>query len=286
MVRPRDGGRYAPAVRAAVAGLVVWAAASCSTSGPRAVPATTTTAPAATTVVGTAPKAGYPTPTPAPSTSPLRPPAAIFTPGTPYGFLATQDGTDTPVAYDPCRPIPVAVNGRAEPGGAVDLLSEALERWSKAAGFEFRIEGATEESPSPGRRPFQPEVYGDRWAPVLVAWSDPEESPQLAGEVAGSGGSTPLQVSAGGVTVYVTGMVVLDGPQLGAMLAREGGREEALAVVLHELGHLLGLAHVDDPTQLMHGDGQEATPGVTGLAAGDQSGAAKLRAAASCVANL
>ena len=142
------------------------------------------------------------------------------------------------------------------------------------------MEGPTTERPTTGRHPFQPEVYGDRWAPALVAWSDPEESPQLAGEVVGSGGSTPLELSAGGPMVYVTGLVVLDGPQVAGMLGGPSGRDEARAVIMHELGHLVGLGHVEDPTQLMHGDGREGVPGVTAVGPGDLSGFAGLRAAA------
>lgn len=44
-------------------------------------------------------------------------------------------------------------------------------------------------------------------------------------------------------------------------------------VVLHEFGHLLGLAHVKDPTQLMNPVG---VPGINDLQAGDLEGLAKL----------
>ncbi|HEX6418878.1 MAG TPA: matrixin family metalloprotease, partial [Acidimicrobiales bacterium] len=48
-----------------------------------------------------------------------------------------------------------------------------------------------------------------------------------------------------------TGLVVIDGPQMAELLAGPGGREAVRAVLLHELGHLVGLDHVDDPGQLM-----------------------------------
>ena len=53
----------------------------------------------------------------------------------------------------------------------------------------------------------------------------------------------------------------------------------ARAIVLHELGHLVGLAHVANPTQLML---PEASPGVVDFAAGDLTGLAQLGAGA-CV---
>jgi hypothetical protein len=50
---------------------------------------------------------------------------------------------------------------------------------------------------------------------------------------------------------YVTGTAVFDGPALDAQV-RQGQREKAKAVLLHELGHLVGLGHVADPYQVMY----------------------------------
>ncbi len=43
--------------------------------------------------------------------------------------------------------------------------------------------------------------------------------------------------------------------------------------MLHELGHLVGLDHVDDDSQLLH---PETVPGVTDYAAGDLTGLSRL----------
>ena len=45
--------------------------------------------------------------------------------------------------------------------------------------------GALPEAPSENRNTYQADRYGKRWAPVLIAWSNPEESPGLAGNVPG-----------------------------------------------------------------------------------------------------
>ena len=64
---------------------------------------------------------------------------------------------------------------------------------SAASGLQFVYDGTTAEAPSKTRETYQPDRYGKQWAPVLIAWSTPEESPDLAGKVAGTGGApTPI----------------------------------------------------------------------------------------------
>lgn len=223
-----------------------------------------------------------PTPQAAASEVPLGIPAATPAGGGRHLFSATQPGSAEPVTYDPCRPITVVVNARTAPSGSEGVLAEALEQISALTGLHFEVEGATDEAPLATRPAFLPVRYGDRWAPVLVAWSDPAELVDLEGNVAGIGGSTRIDGAGGDPTVYVSGIVVLDGPQLADMLGRPGGRDQARAVVLHELGHLVGLDHVEDPTQLMNpvGDRDITTP-----QDGDVAGLVRLGAGA-CLAEL
>ena len=176
------------------------------------------------------------------------------------------------VAYDPCRPVHYVVRpDNALPGGDV-LITEAVAAVSRATGLHFVYDGTTTEAPADRRQPYQPARYGKRWAPVLIAWSTPEETPGLTGDVAGLGGSSYAE-AAGQPLVLTAGQVSLDAPDLAGIIAsRPNGAAEVRAIMMHELGHVVGLAHVSDPTQLMYAENK----GVLDFAAGDRAGLALL----------
>jgi predicted Zn-dependent protease len=70
----------------------------------------------------------------------------------------------------------------------------------------------------------------------------------------------------------VTGIVALDTPTMRRVLQRSDGRLAARAILMHELGHVVGLAHVDDPGELMYDD----NVGRTSFGPGDLRGLAAL----------
>ncbi len=193
---------------------------------------------------------------------PQRPAAASSS----YRFLAMNDD-GTPVGYSPCRPLHYVVNAALAPEGAERLVEDAIRTISRATGIRFVDDGSTAEAPSPSRIPYQQDAYGDRWAPLLIAWTTPEQAPQLAGPVIGTGGSTHFSFGDGPKS-FVTGSLELDAPQIAQDLSRTDGAAYATAVILHELGHVMGLEHVDDPVQLMYPE----IGAPDGLAAGDLNG--------------
>ena len=189
-----------------------------------------------------------------------------------YRFLAHQPGRGEPVTYDPCRPIHVVVNDRIAPAGADELLDEALSEVTGATGLTFVRDGRTDELPRRDRPLRDPGRYAPGWSPVVVGWTTPGAEPGLSGRVVGLGGSSRVVDEMSGRWSYVTGAISLDTPALSGILSRPDGAAEVRAILMHELGHVVGLAHVDDAYEVMYAH----DVGVTSFGPGDLTGLAAL----------
>ena len=193
-----------------------------------------------------------------------------------YAFLQLQ-GSNQPVRYDPCSPIRYVVNRSAAPEGAVADLERSIALFEQAMNVDFVSEGSTDEVATSDRRIYQPDRYGpNRWAPILFAWVPPDRLLQPNEQSVGSAGSAYVR-NEDGELVYVTGTVtfnsearLLSGFELGDSWGD---------VTLHELGHIVGLAHVEDSTQVMYPD---VTGGEARLGAGDLAGLELLGRAGGC----
>lgn len=183
---------------------------------------------------------------------PLALPPAQQSTSSRYAFMDTMTGPGSePVRWDPCRPIHVVVNRATAPAGSGQLVETALARVSAATGLRFVLDGDTSEEPSEDRAPFDRGRYGNRWSPVLVAWTDPAKLPRLQGRVIGLGGPVSAPFSTNTEKHWVSGTVYLDAPAFRDVLSRQNGQAQAEAVVMHEVAHLVGLTHFDDASQLM-----------------------------------
>lgn len=209
---------------------------------------------------------------------PLGRPAPMTQSSDSYVFIEGAS-KDHFVAYDPCRPIHYVTRPDNGPAGGRALITQAVAAASKATGLVFIDDGETTEAYRDDRSPYQPDRYGKRWAPVLFVWATRAEQPKfvvsrapVVKNVAGLGGSQSIE-GASGSRVFVSGTVQLNAPVLSETMTRPNGRALVQAVVEHEIGHVLGLGHVQDPTQLMYENTQS---GITTYQPGDLAGLAKL----------
>lgn len=174
-----------------------------------------------------------------------------------YSYLATTP-SGAPVTWACEAVIEVEVNPQGAPEGYVELVASAFATVNEATSFTFEVVGETDDRQFFDRRP----------GPVLLGWADEEEVPDLAGPVAGLGGSS--YVTGHGSALAVSGTVVID-----TDLPRgwfRGMDEEA--VLVHELLHVLGLGHTGQPGELMearhHGQSELGEGDLAGLAALEQ----------------
>ncbi len=207
------------------------------------------------------------------ASSPLgAPPEVSGKTSTSYRLQATQEDDVTPVTWSPCRPIHYVVRTANQPRGGAAGIERAVAAVSAATGLIFVADGTTTESPDMDRDAYQPNRYGDRWAPVLVAWATADEVPDFGVDIAGEAASVRVTTPSGD-EAFVSGEVLLD-PASYREISRIAGRPAADAVILHEFGHLVGLAHVNDTKQVLFPRSGPGSP--TAFARGDLAGLAAL----------
>lgn len=187
------------------------------------------------------------------------------------GFTVTRTEGDAPVRYDPCDTIHYVIRAENAPSGGEQMIHNAVAETSLATGLAFAYDGITAEPPSPDRPKYQPGRYGDRWAPLLISWTTPDETPVFTGDIAGFGGSAPVQAGQA-PWVFVTGQVQVDGP-LAQQLIDQGATAHVESILLHEMGHVIGLGHAEGKGELMY----RANDGtIADFSAGDKAGLALL----------
>jgi hypothetical protein len=180
-----------------------------------------------------------------------------------YSFVSSMSGR-----WNACAPIRYAVNpARMRKRGRADLR-HALAEVSAATGLRFADAGTTSYFPQPGRFPDLPDGVD-----IVVGWASAKKVPGLAGSTVGIGGSmtdSDGRRSAGAVVIDTETQYRRPPAE-----ARRMWRD----VMLHEVGHVIGLGHVNDRTQIMYptvGGGRGRYPGL--FQKGDLTGLVKLGA--------
>ena len=167
-------------------------------------------------------------------------------------YALSREADGAPDSWAVCTPIPVYVDRVGAPGGFAGTVRSAIATLHAATGYRFRFAGTITRGADP-RDVVPPSA-------VTIAWTSAARMPQLAGPVVGVTG----RMSVNGQILMAR--VALDRTLLDLPAATRG--RQVHAVLLHELGHAMGLEHVTDPRELMY----PTVHGQAGFAAGDLAG--------------
>jgi hypothetical protein len=200
-----------------------------------------------------------------------------------YSFLRTNP-SGSPVRWNPCAPVHYRTNLAEAPPNAPADLYEALARVAGATGIRFVNDGTTTVIPDHHYEQ-QEALHRD---PVVIAWATPAETDILGQPIPlplgehelGVGGPSALIDSVTGHGVYVSGTVVIDSAA-SAGLAPGFGPQSLGALLMHELGHLVGLGHTLDTDDIMNPVQQPTKDGTWGP--GDLAGLSRLGTGSGCL---
>ncbi len=202
--------------------------------------------------------------------------ARTATASTSYTFSTVRDGQ--PVRWDPCTPIRWTANTARGPAGGLEVLQEAVNRIAQVTGTTWQYAGASTANATSRYLPTSAQAS---YPPVLLGWTDGASSDLLAGQATSVLGMTRTAwfgiQRPDGSKVAATRAAVIAFDRTDTLPLRGATSWKALA--LHELGHVMGLGHVGDRSQLM----ASVLPPVTDLQAGDRAGLAKVGRSAGCV---
>jgi hypothetical protein len=153
-----------------------------------------------------------------------------------YPWMATR-ADKLPITW-PCGPIHYRVALDGAPAGAAQLVTEALDRISAVSGYQFQNDPPIDHMAGQDLN----------YAGIDIAWARRQDV--LGADDRNAIGSGGPAHQPGGAH-YTHGVVQLRRDWPGNMRA-DFHAKDAGPVLLHELGHALGLAHTKDPRAIMY----------------------------------
>ena len=156
--------------------------------------------------------------------------------GTPFGWALCT----TPITYSiDSRTLPAKY--RAEASADVDW---ALGWWGTVTGLTFARVPDVPTSVDRATSVIAPEDGVERERHIYIRFTPDEDVASLAGNVVGLGGPTRL---------YMRSRELVGGAlNLSTAYAKTASQSELRALMLHELGHVIGLGHSKDPRNIMY----------------------------------
>jgi hypothetical protein len=201
-----------------------------------------------------------------------------------YRFL--NEWSQGPVRWDPCDPITYEVNARAAPRWVVRDLGKALREVTAATGIRFETRGRTSEDFATA---FERIRFTSEGSDLVFLWVGAERYREIRERIGSRRPSIAFALPLPGDYAtrgqYVGAVVVMSESTFSSPY-QQGFRYRYShgVVLLHELGHVMGLGHVKkDDDQLMHTGGTTEWD-LTTYGSGDLEGLRLLGAEQGCFA--
>lgn len=185
-------------------------------------------------------------------------------PTPPFTFSKVINGA--PLRWNPCQAIRYTINMGGYDESFRPVIIESIERLEAATGLPLVAAGNTAFMPTNANQ----SLTGSP-SELVIALTDEGQTDLLPGSVVGRAG---IVFSSS----IIRAAVVIDMGDVGGNPPWSG--TGVGAVLLHELGHAVGLDHVNNATQLMNSVATQGGP--TTYAAGDLTGLWQVGAAAGC----
>lgn len=189
------------------------------------------------------------------------------------------------IRWNPCRVITYQVNTAGATAGALADVQGAMARVASANGLSFRYLGPTAAIPQKSWQSSWPSNTGD----IVVAWayagSGAGRSTLLPSSAVGEGGwtSTGTYTPSGSIVWQIRhGFVVLNRASNSALRPGFGAGQTRGELLLHEVGHTVGLQHTSATTQILYTTLKARS--TTAYGSGDLMGLRRVGRAAGCIA--
>ena len=173
--------------------------------------------------------------------------------------------------WDSCAgPVTWKFKPGSAPTGALKQVKGAFARVHAATGLDFAYLGTTDVTPRPGGVP-------DAGADVVIGWIGKRAFTGTYGNAVGKGGAAYMYdhrlANGDRVNRAVRGGVVLNAGYNDVLANGFGSGFTWGEVLMHEIGHVIGLSHVGATNQLMY---RSITRGAARFGAGDLNGFRKV----------